>query len=135
MTEVPLYGANDLSLGPAHTLPSWRCVHVGRVASNEDSLQQGERGPAAKMKRAIKIEKCSTLLHTAALGAPHGRPVPVGPRHRVPQTPGARCWGDQSPPPPLTTVVEREFFSDNLLARIHLIIEMILVDRPCAMGV
>ena len=30
---------------------------------------------------------------------------------------------------------EREFFIDNLLVRIHLIIEMILVDRPCAMGV
>ena len=27
---------------------------------------------------------------------------------------------------------EREFFIDNLLVRIHLIIEMILVDRPCA---
>ena len=30
---------------------------------------------------------------------------------------------------------EREFFIDNLLVRIHFIIEMILVDRPCAMGV
>jgi len=30
---------------------------------------------------------------------------------------------------------EREFFVDNLLVRIHLIIEMILVDRPCVMGV
>ena len=30
---------------------------------------------------------------------------------------------------------EREFFIDNLLVRIHLIIEMILVDRPCAMGI
>ena len=30
---------------------------------------------------------------------------------------------------------ERDFFIDNLLVRIHLIIEMILVDRPCAMGV
>ena len=30
---------------------------------------------------------------------------------------------------------EREFFIHNLLVRIHLIIEMILVDRPCAMGV
>ena len=28
---------------------------------------------------------------------------------------------------------EREFFIDNLLVRNHLIIEMILVDRPCAM--
>ena len=27
---------------------------------------------------------------------------------------------------------ERELFIENLLARIHLIIEMILVDRPCA---
>ena len=30
---------------------------------------------------------------------------------------------------------ERDFFVDNLLVRIHLIIEMIPVDRPCAMGV
>ena len=30
---------------------------------------------------------------------------------------------------------EREFSIDNLLIRIHLIIEMTLVDRPCAMGV
>ena len=30
---------------------------------------------------------------------------------------------------------EREFFIDNLLVRIHLIIEMILVDQPCAMEV
>ena len=30
---------------------------------------------------------------------------------------------------------EREFFTDNLLDRMHLIIEMILVDLPCAMGV
>ena len=32
-------------------------------------------------------------------------------------------------------VVERDFFIDNLLVRIHLSIDMILVDRPCAMGV
>ena len=32
-------------------------------------------------------------------------------------------------------VSEREFFMDNILVRIHLIIEMILMDRPCAMGV
>ena len=30
---------------------------------------------------------------------------------------------------------QREFFIDNLLVRIHLIIEMVLVDWPCAMGV
>jgi hypothetical protein len=30
---------------------------------------------------------------------------------------------------------EREFFIDNLLVRIHLIIEIILVDRPGAIGV
>jgi len=30
---------------------------------------------------------------------------------------------------------QREFFIDNLLVRIHLIIKMFLVDRPCAMGV
>jgi hypothetical protein len=30
---------------------------------------------------------------------------------------------------------EKELFIDNLLVQIHLIIEMILVDRPCAMRV
>ena len=30
---------------------------------------------------------------------------------------------------------QRENFIDNLLVRVHLIIEMILVDRPCATGV
>jgi hypothetical protein len=30
---------------------------------------------------------------------------------------------------------EKEFFIDNLLVRVLLIIEMILLDRPCAMGV
>ena len=30
---------------------------------------------------------------------------------------------------------ERELFIVNLLVRIHLIIEMISSDRPCAMGV
>ena len=40
-----------------------------------------------------------------------------------------------APSPPRTRLPEREFFIDNLLVRIHLIIEMILVDRPCAMAV
>jgi hypothetical protein len=30
---------------------------------------------------------------------------------------------------------EKELFIDNLLVRIHLIIETMLGDRPCAMGV
>ena len=30
---------------------------------------------------------------------------------------------------------EREIFIDNLLVRVHWIIEMIVVERPCAMGV
>ena len=34
-----------------------------------------------------------------------------------------------------TEVREREFFIDNLLVRIHIFIVMILVARPCAIGV
>jgi hypothetical protein len=30
---------------------------------------------------------------------------------------------------------EREIFIDNLLVRVHWIIEMIAVERPCAVGV
>ena len=38
-------------------------------------------------------------------------------------------------PSTLNPNAERELSFDNLLVRIHLNIEMILVDRPCAMGV
>ena len=44
----------------------------------------------------------------------------------------ARC---SDPPSYLDIEREGEFFVDNLLVRIHLKIEMILVDRLCAMGV
>ena len=36
---------------------------------------------------------------------------------------------------PLLTKRETDSFIDNLLVQIHLIIEMILVDRPCALRV
>jgi hypothetical protein len=45
--------------------------------------------------------------------------------------PGRRTCLLRTPP----SARERELFIDNLLVRIHLIIVMILVDRPCAMGV
>ena len=34
-----------------------------------------------------------------------------------------------------TDCIEREFFIDNLLFRINLITKMILVGRPCAIGI
>ena len=46
-----------------------------------------------------------------------------------------QCLVEATVSPLTTDQREREFFIDNLLVRIHLIIEMILVDRPCAMGV
>ena len=55
-----------------------------------------------------------TVVHIVTLGAD---PDPV---------PGAV--------PGVPAITEREFFIDNLLVRIYLIIEMILVDRPCTMG-
>ena len=36
---------------------------------------------------------------------------------------------------PLYTGTDREFFIDNLLVQVHLIIGMISVDRPYVMGV
>ena len=41
----------------------------------------------------------------------------------------------QEKPEEVAGLTEREFFIDNLMVRIHLIIEIILEDRPCAMGV
>ena len=48
----------------------------------------------------------------------------------------------RTPPPQQTSSLaspggqtERDFIVDNLLVRIHLMIEKILVDRPCAVGV
>ena len=40
-----------------------------------------------------------------------------------------------SPNPDGCRTAEREFFIDNLLDRMHYVVEMILVDRPCAMVV
>ena len=51
-----------------------------------------------------------------------------------------RRWGGltrtllRCSPPPLPIEREREFLIANPQVRIHLIIEMMLVDRPCAMG-
>jgi len=42
---------------------------------------------------------------------------------------------DQKCPRINAQVEERDFFIVNLLVRIHSIIETIMVDRPCAMGV
>ena len=46
---------------------------------------------------------------------------------------GAESRPASSPPAARSPPAEREFFIDNLLVRIHLIIEMISVDQPCAM--
>ena len=35
----------------------------------------------------------------------------------------------------LTGEREREIFINNLLVRVHFVTEIILLDRPCAMGV
>jgi len=50
-------------------------------------------------------------------------------RHTIPE------WRLHPRDRPGSASREREFFIDNLLVRIRLIIEMSLVDRPCAMGV
>jgi hypothetical protein len=38
------------------------------------------------------------------------------------------------PPQLILSPPEREIFMDNLLVRVHWIIEMIVVEGPCAMG-
>ena len=50
-----------------------------------------------------------------------------------PSTSSTRISSDSVNELPKVNRHEREFFIDNLLVRIHLIIEMTLVDRPCAM--
>jgi hypothetical protein len=49
-------------------------------------------------------------------------PVPLSARHK---RRSAQAGGPD----------QRVFFIDNLLVQIHVIIEMILVDWPCAMGI
>ena len=48
---------------------------------------------------------------------------------------GSESGSYRSRAPSRTRDLQRDSFIDNLLVRIHLIIEMILVDRPCAIGV
>ena len=47
---------------------------------------------------------------------------------------GARAAAAEVNPAP-SPQRERDFFIDDLLFRIHLLIKIILVDRPCAMAV
>ena len=54
--------------------------------------------------------------------------------YRAPATP-MHEWIDVGTFVEVHPLPEREFFIDNLLVRIHSISEMIVVDRPCAMGV
>ena len=69
---------------------------------------------------------------------PHPNPKPQTPnpksRTSIPQTwldaVGSRSHGISSP----LQWSEREIFIDNILVQVHWIIEMIVVERPCAMG-
>ena len=51
------------------------------------------------------------------------------------QSDALTVWVEPRALDPSEVLPEGEFIIDNLLVRIHLIIEMILVDWPCAMGV
>ena len=51
---------------------------------------------------------------------------------QVPEYPGA-CWCREEHRGGTVPLCGRELFIDNLLVRIHFIIDMILVDWPCAM--
>ena len=97
-------------------------------------------GPGRRRARALHLA-CPDLLQrdwsfiaTQPASAPHMlRIVP----HTVPRV-GRSC--EHLPDGfelhlLLTSCREREFFIDNLMVRIHLTIVMILVDRPCAIGV
>ena len=46
----------------------------------------------------------------------------------------APCFDHRGESPHSCVERERELFVENLLVRLHSIMEMILVDRPCAMG-
>ena len=56
--------------------------------------------------------------------------------HRIPHPNPERGGGGRAEGPrTVQAQTKREIFIDNLWVRIHLIIEMIQVDRPCSMRV
>jgi len=64
-----------------------------------------------------------------------GCPLSIFCSRGTPPTINSRYRSKRALEPSVECHREREFFVDNLLVRIHLIIEIISVDRPCAMGV
>ena len=80
-------------------------------------------------------------IRLRASAPPCRRSVPLaakdGRKHAYFQNLPRRVLLGLAPPadPQVLLSKEREFFIDNLLVRIHLIMEMNLVDWSCAMGV
>ena len=109
---------------------------ASRAASGERMIfnLRSHETPSPKPYTSLMLT-CRSPVHVLVIG------------RRNPETQHPNAWCRPVPTliphlrtlitiPHLTTLItrEREFFIDNLLVRIHLIIEMIIVDRSCAMG-
>ena len=82
-----------------------------------------------------------TLSHSHTLTLSHSHTLTLSHTHTLSHTQGEGLAHDEIGLDIIAEaifdpakVLERYFFIDNLLVRIHLIVEMILVDRLCAMG-
>ena len=79
------------------------------------------------VRERVCVREIVWLVSEVPLHAPGSQPA-----HPSSSSRWLRCV---TPQISLSTPPERELFLDNLLVRIHSILELISVDRPCAMGV
>jgi len=101
-----------------------------------DSAGGGEE--RERRKRDIRL-RALCPPHTHALGYIGGSDQEEGVIECLFRSDSAQGQGDAAPPllPPWLRLEgsEREIFIDNVLVRVHWIIEMVVAERPCAMGV
>ena len=100
--------------------------------------------PTHSLTLSLSLSRTHTHTHTQTLSFVACKATAHGARawHRVPWpctrsllSPLCLSAGHGTACPAMARNIERAFFIDNLLVRIHLIIKMIRVNRPCAMRV
>ena len=108
---------------PAAILTGEVPLYKWRAPGPASKLRSAPRDGARVVKRATRLAAgLRSSLEKSARGFPRRLPPQSVDTRRVLLLKGSRLR-------------DKEFFVDNLSVRIYFIIEMILVDRPCSMGV
>jgi len=140
-------GSKYMAMGSTYMAMGSECMAGGSkyMAMESECMAVGSKYMAVGSKY-MAVGSLSALAKSRGFSSSSSFPAPYRGtshirNHRRNRWSGCEAMERERPlsPPPRSTprsgAPEREFFINNLLVRIHLIIEMVLVDRPCVMSV